>query len=415
MSKLHRGIVEYAFGEYGFFHLPKLLNFHGVNLGTFRMMRLANKPALLRDVLVHRDPKLKQPLRNYLDRYPKADGVGLFCLATKGMSATATREYQDKLRNWADNLVKEFRLYQDGEVVKSEICGTFNWSTFDQYEAELEMWKTAECGECGHEETFRDDGMGDELADVLDDFEHVTGPYVRCGECDSVTRLTIDQADEMPYGTEYGDDEWEDYENHLQYLLEQLEEDIKAKGYPTPDGLYIGARNVAWRGRDGHKLIKFDGEELAKGVSVNSDFTISGGRLHLPQTGVGYLSCCMSHHDVPTGGSVTITPYWECELDGDPVVGDEISEHTHLAKAAEHLFAGPEAYHVYNPRSTFRAVSMEGFCDQRDWLVRQLDLAEDDPIRHFLERVDLNDRLIVRDAEAIRTLIDERFDREDAA
>lgn len=417
MKKLHQGIADYAFGEHGHFHLPRLLNFHGVSLKTFENMHLADQPHLLRQVLVYQLPKLKYPLRNYLNRFPKASGGDIFRGVTQGRTMTEMGELQQQLRKWAKDLVCNFRLYQSADGIKSEIAGSFSWSTSDQYEAELEMWKDAECQNCTHTETFRDDGMGDEMADLLKEFEHVSGEYVRCNLCDSVTRLTISDADSIPNNqVHYDGDEWDQYQEHLQYLLDELGKDIKAKGLPQPDGMQISASNVDWRGRDGRKQVKFDGEELARGMSVDSDFTISNGRLRLPEVGVGYLSCRMSHHDVPTGGNVTATPYWWCELGSEiPVVGDGITELAHLCKAAEHLFCGSGPQFEYSEGSSFVAVSEAGFSDSLDWLIKQLDLEEGDPILYFLNRLNTDDACLADDAEAIRALIDQRLSYEEAA
>jgi hypothetical protein len=411
MNKLYPGIVEGSFGDHSFFYLPKLLNFHGVMPEELRMMRLVGKPHLTKQLLTHFAPSLKSVLKDYLKRHPKSDGGALFRKAytTLGMEP---RLLQDRLSDMAGVAIDRSHLYVEDGVVKSQIAATFSYDTHSLYEAELDLFEELVCPECHYAETLQ-------KGDVPVSFSRLVGPYLRCDQCDSVVRPFRQSADELPdgWGQIGTGEEWDDYKEWLSELVEKLGNHLEAAGLPTPCSLRIDVGNADWRGRDAYAECAFDGKELADKVRVNSDFTISNGKLWLQQVGLGRLTCSMSHHDVPMGSSVTIQPSWECELDGEPLVGEQIFDCIELAKAATHLFAGAEFCFQFNPTAQLRAVSEIGFTESVSWLCAQLGLEEEDPIRVLLETLDFDGKQLATQAKAIRALIDERLaeEQEDAA
>jgi hypothetical protein len=411
MKKLYQGIVKSAMGDYASAYLPTLLMFHGATPEQFSRLHLVEQPHLLRQLLVnYNEKKLKYPLRNYLHRHPKADGSQLFHYATRVLNCEPA-QFQERLKRIATDVVDRAHLYTEDGVVKSQVAGYFSYDTYEQWKAELELFNSWECPKCGTSETVHiDDNEGSE-------FEHVSGPYHRCGHCDSVVRPIVEPAESID-GRDVGTgEEWDDYKSHLSELVEQLGNHLEAAGLPAPSGLRIDIGNADWRGRDAYAECAFDGEELADKVSVNSPFTISNGKLWLQQIGLGRLTCALSHHDVPMGSSVEIQPSWECELDGEPLIGEQIFDCVELAKAATHLFAGPEFCFEFSPGTQMRAVSEDGFTESVAYLCRQLGLEEDDPIRMLLETLDRDGRYLVTQAEAIRKLIDVRLaeEQEEAA
>jgi len=407
MNKLYQGIVKHSFGDYSFFHLPQLLNFHGVTPEELMYMRLRDHRHLVQQLLVNYAPSLKPVLKDYLKRHPKSHASAIFQKA----SAVLGKWYgdlQDALIKMASEAIDQAYLYVEDGVVKSQIAGAFSYSQHDLYVAELDLFEELVCPDCHYAETVQKDG-------IPVSFTHLSGPYHHCDHCDSVVRPIQQDADALPdgWGQIGTGEEWDDYKEWLSELVEKLGKHLEAAGLPTPSSLRIDAGNADWRGRDAYAECAFDGEELADKLQVNSPFTISNGKLWLQQIGLGRLTCTMSHHDVPMGSSVTIQPSWECDLDGEPLVGEEILDCVELAKAATHLFAGPEFCFQFSHDAQLRAVSEIGFTESVNWLCAQLGLEEDDPIRVLLETLDFDGKHLATQAKAIRALIDERLAEED--
>lgn len=410
MKKLHQGIVRSAFGDYSFYHLPTLLNFHGVMPEELRLMRLRDKPHLTQQLLANYAPSLKPVLKDYLKRHPRAGGGDIFRKAYMTLDMEP-RQLQGRLARMASSAIDLAHLYVEDGVVKTQIAGTFSYDQHDLYEMELDLFEDLVCPECRYSETLQ-------KGDIPVSFSRLAGPYLRCDQCDSVVRPIRQEAEYLPDGWEIGTgEEWSDYEAHLSDLVDVLGKHLEAAGLPTPCNLRIDIGNADWRGRDAYAECGFDGEELARKVSVNSSFTISDGKLWLQQVGLGRLTCTLSHHDVPMGSSVTIQPSWECELDGEPLVGEQIFDCIELAKAATHLFAGPEFCFQFRQDAQLLAVSEVGFAESVAWLCARLGLEDDDPIRVLLETLDRDGKHLVAQAKAIRQLIDERLaeEQEEAA
>lgn len=295
-----------------------------------------------------------------------------------------------------DKLMTDF--YQDGDEVKAIKRGAFGYNELD-YEGEQEMWTTVECGACGHEEHVREQ-MGDAtpaqwLADnvgELAEFEHLSGPYARCEQCEAVSRLKVYPAEDMceDAWANYNEDsseQWEYYQEHLEELIGDLTRHLETHGLPKPAGLRLEVGHADWMGRDAWAECELEGKALAEKMRVNSDYTISNGRLLLSPSGYGELRCSLSHHDVPMGSPVTVMPYWECELDdrGDThldfeAVKDSMDD---LGKLAAVLLAGPQTQFEYAPGSTFTVVDRENLAAGVEWLAAHCGLDELDELEGY--------------------------------
>lgn len=358
--------------------LPQVLNFYHCPLGNLRDMRLVGQhPGLTYLVL-----------RNWAKNKPKA-------IQQAGRhfwhSLSWAQRHQPLPRDLGQRLVEAFRagrsdldsmvdkealntdFYFEADAVKSVKQGGFSYG-YNDGSGELEYWTVVECGACHHEFSIREQLGGDSaeaflLANEVDledkGWLHLHGPYGRCNECGEVNRAKVSPAESLPDAgwanvNEDGED-WEDYQEHLGYLLDELKAHLVKHGLPEPDGLRLDIGHADWRGRDAWAECRFDGEKLADTMRVNSQFMITNGRLLCFQDGNAELRCGLSHHDASS--SVCVTPYWEDELSyqgEDHLSYEEVrGAQAGLVNIAQVLLCGEAREFQYTKSATFKAVGSE--------------------------------------------------------
>lgn len=366
--------------------LPQFLNFYKASLTEFHRLQVVGKhPAILYRVLLDAAKgKANLAAGRHFWRH----------LTWSQRNKPITRELGQRMaRAFGCTAliplpVKGFldQFYFDDDGVKSIVQGTFSYND-DGYAGEAEMWTTIECGACGHSASIREQMGNDtparfleEQTDNIGGFTHLSGPYCRCDQCDEVSRVKVFQPDDVPeldLDTDFRE-EWENYQDHLDHLVTELTKHLLAHGMPKPDGLRIEVGHADWRGRDAWAECPLDGKELADKVKVNGDFTISGGQLRCYQDGSAEMRCSLSHHDVPTGSPVTITPYWECELgDGNDNPGDHLDFEAvklslnALARIATTMLTGDQREFEYSKGHQFKVVSRHNLHGAINWLAEQ--------------------------------------------
>lgn len=384
---------RYAFDhDASWYALPQLLNFYGVTVEQVKAMKIRDKPGLLRHIMVAAKPELKPAIRNYFKRHPKADAGGLFQWITRGRDLA---EAQNRLKYFVLNAIEAGKVEDgaDGKVT-SQIKAAFGYDPDDDCNPDG-FWKVLECPKCGHEsESFSD---SEDLTDTIG-FEHISGPYQRCGGCDAVVKPELIDADHAPY---HDEDSWEYYTDHLQEILDQMQALLPMKA----ETLHLTIRNSDWRGRDALADIPCDGEKLAETMRVNGQFCIRNGQMIQTQAGV-YLKCTLYHHDAPTGSPIMIYPTSPCELDDDEIVYIT-SEKPYLGPAASVLFAGRHFCFEINEGYEVEAVSKQGFMNALEGLLRTLRVPEEEPLYVFADCINLdNVQTITAYATALRELID---------
>lgn len=402
MEKIYKGTAEYSFGESGHFWLPALLNHYGVGVEAFRKVALATLPELTKVMITHLRPELKYKLRHYRKKIPKADARALMLQVTPTMKDA--REVVEQIKELAEKCITDYRLYQDGDKVKSEIVGTFSYA--DPYLDNVsDYYTTWECPECGTEEEFVAENQPNR-------FLIESGPYYKCEQCGQIGRPKINECEEPNDG-----EDWEFYTDHLEDLIGDLGKRCVDLGLPEPDGLHVSGTRIDWRGRDGYTTCDFDGEKLAYALSVRGDFFISDGQLHIPQKGTPYMSCVMAHHDASP--SMVIQPFWKCELIEDyEVVGDEVFDNAVYSRASENILCGRGYPFDFVGDTEFGVTSKKGFKDCMWQLQRDVDAPEGHPINTFFDLMPMDSEHLPTYCMALNTLIQNYLDsltEEDAA
>lgn len=357
---------KYAFSsDYPFFYLPDLLNFHGVTLEDFRAARFTTKPGLLWLTAVECRRQKKYRQAPYSTEATLAKDIA----EARHYWKSAIRQGQVKEgerippRN-IDGLLGRLRVtagdlrdflcktdvddyYTENGQAKAVIAGTFSSpNSCDMAELAAEGYVKVECPDCTHDELVE---AHENPLDSVGEFEHLTGPYCRCSNCESVVRpiITWDQ-EEVPDdwtpdcgGTEW--EEWEDYKDHLSYLVGLLKAHLASHGFPEPNQLRIEIARANWRGSAAYALCEVSGTDIADNLRVNGEYLVSDGELRLYQGGKAEMTCRFSHHDVPTGSGVTIFPIWENDIeDGEPLGFDEMVEsQAWVAETASILLNAP--------------------------------------------------------------------------
>lgn len=364
MSKLNSYTVK-GLNDQPAYYLPALLNFHGITVRQLDSRLIAHKPQLVYTLLrAHVDGLNIGPAK--LAQLKRRSRWAIDSLHSRAMvnMVTSSKAFEQ----WISKMTSEARVYDKDGVVKSELAGTFSYDQDADYEYELELHREVRCPECAaHETVFWEGSVNVSSGEK---FEHIIGPYYRCCECDKPVRPEVGEASQLNgFLDSSTGEEWENYVEHLDYLLQQIPAHIGS----TPDRLYVGGRNLDWRNRDGYKVIGFDAKELADTMRVNGQFNIHGGELLLRQDGTAQMSCGMSHHDASS--SFVITPAWWCELGSDEAVEqDDMVGNEDRCKAAEALLCGGRREFEYSAGSTFKVASKTGLLDSIGYLRHQLDL-----------------------------------------
>ena len=352
--------IKYAFGETPSpWAATGLLNQRSVKLGEFLKGDRPDRAiiggilATLIDEMFKRSPQQAIALRKLVhrglwkDQRPTRMARTIEQLATAIYSMTSIKpNLVTRVLERCEKVKQELMLYTDAEgLIKSPFAASFSYSQYDEYKGELESWSEIVCPDCGASEYLRD---SEELPvllqeSMLDDFDHLSGPYCRCKGCENVVRPFMRPADSLPDGATYGEEAHDDYVDNLKELLEQLEAHLRKAGLPTPAKLSITYNTSDWRGRTGYKVVDFDGASLADALRVNGDFSIDDGWLMLLPDGDGYLTCTLSHHDA--SGSVRIFPVWSCDLATDDEVYlpfEDLPRARYNAEVANTLLRGRE-------------------------------------------------------------------------
>lgn len=375
--------------------LALYLNKKGITLHQFNRMQVANHPDLIIGMCLAsaRDRRMSEKkvlemlwkARQIRNSGPSGGNMAVRLIRTFYPDKTQQEGY-DQVCALAKALISNANLYAaaDGTVASSEI-GTFSYDQTDDYTSELEMHTQLQCPCCSWVGTAQTPYRSRlTLAEVEaesvmpDNFTFKSGPYALCDHCDTICRVELQPAEELPSGTDYGDPEaWEQHEEHLDYLVTSLECDMKTHGLPSPDDFLLTYNNSDWRGRTGYQTVKFNGKDLANAMTVNSDFIIRGGIvLAKPsvgdQPGVYAVMCNLAHHDA--SGSITAIPAWRSDVD-DSVhldLAEREKSITLVAPVMELLCCGSSEFHEYSSSDPFTLVTEEQLVEALEWLTRQL-------------------------------------------
>lgn len=367
-------------------YLPALLNFHGTSLKQLTDWALITKPLLLHTVLMglaqqvigrpeRKQVEMKARLRRMYHHHGGQRGLPLWArqmVKASGYDMQSLDGVLDRQR-----LAQQFFM-REGKVVAVK-RGGFGYDP-DDMSGELEMWSTLECPACGATEEIREQ-TAEEAIKTAEQFTHLSGPYCRCDQCDKVVRLAWEEATDPPskaYVYAGDNDDWEQYKEQLQYLLDEMKAELAKQGLPAPDGLRIEVSQFGWRKQDAYAECTYEGEALADKLSVNGDFNINRGAYTVQENGHAELYCVLSHHD---GSSpIHVFPYWECEVDSDIHIYQEdwpaIREI--WLPASELLLCGADASFPYTTSEKWTVATREGLVDEFGSMVRIALLAEDD-------------------------------------
>lgn len=349
--------IEHVFASP--YTLPGFLNRLGVTAEQLSHLKLAHSPQMVRALVMSclkrsgKDAYCKARLRRLK---PTKEEARVQCqlIVRKG-------DVNEKvLAQKARDLVRDNELYDTPEGVKSRIVGGFSYNDTD-YEGELEAHRAVECPGCSNTEVVLADNPEDAL-EMAKEFTHLSGPYCRCERCDAVVRPTVEAAICLPDGfVDYDDDEYELYVDQLDYLLEQMLENLGKRSLPKPARLYVGVTNADWQGRDAYASCSFDGKDLASKLRVNGDYMIRNGLLTIREDGYACMTCTLAHHDASSG--ITIEPEWDCDILGDdcPLYQENLEEGKGYARIAETLLTGEgEEFEYSNSGEPFSLVSHSG-------------------------------------------------------
>ena len=385
MKAIHSPLLAFD-PEFQHYYLPALLNFHQCGLKQLTDFALVTKPLLLHTVLMglakqivgrseRKQVEMKARLRRLYHHHSGQRGTPLWArrmVNATGFDIQALDGVLDRQR-----LSKQFYM-QEGKVVAVE-RGGFSYDP-SECSGELEMWSTLECPECKHLEEIREQSA-EEAIEASDDFDHLSGPYCRCQQCDKVVRPVWEMADDVPekaYGYAWDSEDWEQYKEQLQYLLDEMKAELAKQGLPAPDGLRIEVSKFGWRRQDAYAECKYDADALADKLCVNGDFNISRGAYTVEQNGYASLYCVLSHHD---GSSpIHVFPYWECEVDSDIHVYQEDWQAIReiWLPASELLLCGKDNAFPYTTSDKWTVATRQGLVDEFGSLVRNALFAEDD-------------------------------------
>ena len=367
--------------------LAGVLNHYNVTPSELAGMRLVGKPLEFLYLLLFDQIKRQQganmrakrmaKARHYWHSLPRITRRSPMTSRRASEMIEALGFTQDCVRQMLDvpSLTRDFYL-EDG-VTKAVQQATFSYGETD-YESELSSYSQIRCPECKRYEVLPyDEGVS--LLQSARKFDHLSGPYCRCCRCDAAVRVVVTGAENLPDDHDLGDpDAWNIYLEDLEQILDDMTQHLVSKGYPKPDILYLGARNIDWRNREGWATCEVTAKALAKAMSVNSDFMVNG-RLRLGQDGSAEICATLYHHDAPTGGSITVTPAWWCRLgerDDSLIEQGKVEESRFLAKVATIMLPGLEKEFEYSADSTFDLVSREGLVEGLRWLAEQFDLEQ---------------------------------------
>ena len=218
--------IKYAFGE-----IPSpwaatgLLNQRSVKLGEFLKGDRPDRAiiggilATLIDEMFKRSPQQAIALRKLVhrglwkDQRPTRMARTIEQLATAIYSMTSIKpNLATRVLERCEKVKQELMLYTDAEgLIKSPFAASFSYSQYDEYKGELESWSEIVCPDCGASEYLRD---SEELPvllqeSMLDDFDHLSGPYCRCCSCDAAVRVVVTGAENLPDDHDLGDpDAW---------------------------------------------------------------------------------------------------------------------------------------------------------------------------------------------------------------
>lgn len=393
MSKLNAPLFAFD-AECQHYYLPALLNFHQCELKQLTDFALVTKPLLLHTALMglakqivgrseRKQVEMKARLRRLYRHHSGQRGTPLWArrmVKATGFDIQALDGVLDRQR-----LAQQFYM-KDGQVVAVE-RGGFSYDP-DDCSGELEMWSTLECPECGVTEEIREQSA-EEAIEASDDFDHLSGPYCRCQQCDKVVRPVWEMADDLPekaYGYAWDSEDWEQYKEQLQYLLDEMKAELAKQGLPAPDGLRIEVSKFGWRRQDAYAECKYDAEELADKLRVDSQFNISRGAYTVEANGYASLYCVLSHHD---GSSpIHVFPYWECEVGSDIHIYQEDWPmiRSTWRPASELLLCGKDVIFPYTTSDKWTVATREGLADEFGSMVRHPLFPEDGEDIHPFER-----------------------------
>lgn len=405
--------------------IPQVLNFYHCPLGNLRDMRLVEQHPGLLYLVLHNWAKNKPVFQQYGRHFwhslswaqrhqplPRDLGQRL---------VRAFRAGDSELLGMVDKEMLNTQFYSEGDSVKSIQQGGFSYGDNDGT-GELEYWTVVECGACHHEFSIREQLGNDSPeafllateADLEDSgWLHISGPYGRCNECGAVNRAKVYPAKDLPdqgwANVNEDSEDWSDYQQLLDDLLGQLKAHLVKHGMPEPDDLRLDIGHADWRGRDAWAECAVDGKELANTMRVDSQFIISNGRLLCFQDGNAELRCSLSHHDVPQGSSVCVTPRWECELESSTEYlsyEEARASLEGLARIAEALLCGKDSVFNFSAGSTFKVVAVENLAYHIESLADDCGLKDLDKLTGYDLALGLLLERMVDDIRAKRSVPD---------
>lgn len=323
--------------------------------------------------------------RHQPSRLISRDLLGVIGVDTAKLRAAHTGACHDLI--WMD---------KEGVAHSRQLAG-FSYDSCDAYEAEIDRFVVVSCPECSNKhhvhvdecsyldvERYQQDPLAfiEQYEAEMHGFDRISGPYFRCTQCDRAVRPDVDVATDLPSGWDYGETLHEDYVGDLDNCLSEMRNYLSGLGLPQPHGLRADLDNVDWRGRSAWTTFGVDPEEFASKISVNSDYSITNGRLMVEAGGEVVMRCGLSHHDA--SGSVATRPYWLCELQ-DELSRDERTltqlEMTEeyaggWAKVALSLLAGESRHQPLTEGCSMKWVHVdsviEHFDDLLTWLERAI-------------------------------------------
>jgi len=366
------------------------LNHHNLGLNQLRTLRIGNHPPhVVADVACLAYAK-QAPLIRVLSRQ-SSSAKELFGRVSEALD-TLSKDLHEKLKLAVGRMIDDFMLEETPDGVATAIRGGFSFNVMDKGELFF-----AQCPACG---ASSEGEFSDESA-LHATFEHVQGPYHRCNNCEEVVRPEV--YEEMEYPSYY-DDDHDQYIQDLDNCLSTMAE-LSSSVIPVPfEHVHVHSSRTDWRGASGVAVVPATPDALAKLLSVRGEYTIRNGKLVCRHGQFPYMSCVMSHHDVPTGSAVTIRPVWECEVSSDEVFisSDDTSNAIKRAEAVRTLFAG---IHPSLTGYKYQMCSAEGWAEALEEFVVSIEAQLDGhhPITTLIEGAD---PLNLGAIEALRELLD---------
>lgn len=393
--KTYTPSAETLLGEHGWHYLPAYMNKRGILTSHLLRLQLTNHPEMLKMLLLKaaKSDKVRENIKNLC----KLRGFRSLQQVRRVVheSGVDTKD----IKKVATDIVEQIGLYDDdNQVVKAKQKAAFSYGGYYEYDHQLSQHRDVRCPNCDkneHVNTYDNDYI-EEVLERCENYETVIGPYVSCKNCEKVIRPIISEAtglSDNDWSDSYG--EWEQHKDNLEELGDALTKHATDAGYPKTEYLMVSGDNLDWRGRSGWTMTRSN--ELAKAMSVNSDFCLGEGKLWVPSNGLGYLSARLSHHDVPMGGRLTVYPAWYCELleeqryqdeyDEDAIIaGDDIVDAIKLGDIATRMLCGAGNFFDYAGNQgwhKFEVVSKKGLTDALDEQLDKLPEIEGDPADCF--------------------------------